>query len=311
MAAFFGWIGGWLYHQAYLLVALTYLFWALNIVLGRHAMASMPPVALAFWRWALAALILLPFTWSYLKRDWPVIRANMGMICILGLTGTTGYSVASYWGLQYTQAINGLLIQCTLPIIIGVASYFVIGERLTTRQMTGIAVSFLGVLLILLRGDPDVLHAVSFNRGDMWFAAAVLIFAFYSPLTRKYRPPIHPMSFLAITIITGTVLIVPLYIWESVAVGMPAFNVHTILIFLYMAIFPSIIAYICFNRAIQLIGPNPVAALYPLIVVFGATMAIIFLGERPAWFHFVGTIFIVGGVLLATRQSRATVPSKA
>ena len=311
MAAFFGRIGGWLYQQPYLLVALTYLFWALNIVLGRHAMASMPPVALAFWRWAIAALILLPFTWPYLKRDWPMIRANIGMLSILGVTGTTGYAVAAYWGLQYTQAINGLLIQCTSPIIIGVATYFVIGEKLTARQMIGIAVSFFGVLLILLRGDPDVLHAISFNRGDMWFFGAVLIFAFYSPLMRKYRPPIHPMSLLAVMVITGTVLTVPLLIWESVAVGMPEFDVQTVLIFLYMAIFPSIIAYLCFNRSIQLIGPNRVAALYPLIVVFGATLAIVFLGERPEWYHFVGTIFIVGGVLLATRQRGAVVASEA
>ena len=311
MAAFFGRVGGWLYNQAYLLVALTYLFWALNIVLGRHAMASMPPVALAFWRWAIASLILLPFTWSYLKRDWPVIRANIGMLSILGVTGTTGYAVASYWGLQYTQAINGLLIQCTMPIIIGIATYFVIGDKLTLRQMSGIAVSFFGVLLILLRGNPDVLHAISFNRGDMWFFGAVLVFAFYSPLTRKYRPPIHPMSFLAITIITGTVIIIPLFIWESVAVRMPALDVHTVFIFLYMAIFPSIIAYLCFNRSIQLIGPNRVAALYPLIVVFGATLAFVFLGERPEWYHFVGTIFIVGGVLLATRQREAAGASEA
>lgn len=311
MAAFFGRIGGWLYNQAYLLVVLTYLFWALNIVLGRHAMASMPPVALGFWRWAIAGLILLPFTWSYLKRDWPVIRANMGMLCILGVTGTTGYAIASYLGLQYTQAINGLLIQCTNPIIIGITTYLVIGDKLSAWQMSGITISLFGVMLILLRGDPDVLHAVSFNRGDLWFMAALLIFAFYSPLTRKFRAPIHPMSFLTITVITGTVIVIPLYIWESVAVGMPAFDMHTIVIVLYMAIFPSIIAYICFNRAIQLIGPNPVAALYPLIVVFGATLAIVFLGERPEWYHFVGTIFIVGGVLLATRQSRASVPSKA
>jgi drug/metabolite transporter (DMT)-like permease len=311
MAAFFGRIGGWLYNQAYLLVILTYLFWALNIVIGRHAMTSMPPVALSFWRWAIAALILLPFTWSYLKRDWPVIRANMGMLCILGLTGTTGYAAASYWGLQYTQAINGLLIQCTIPIVIGITTYLVIGERLSTRQMAGIAVSFFGVMVILLRGDTDVLHAISFNRGDLWFVAALLIFAFYSPLTRTFRAPIHPMSFLTITIITGTVLLTPLYIWEIVAVGSPAINMRTILIVLYVAVFPSIIAYICFNRSIQLIGPNPVAALYPLIIVFGSILAIVFLGERPEWYHFIGTIFIVGGVLLATRQRRAAVASKA
>lgn len=310
MAAFFGRIGGWLYNQPYLLVALTYLFWALNIVIGRHAMSSIPPVTLGIWRWAIAGMILLPFTWPYLKRDWPLIRANIGMLCILGVSGTTGYGIASYWALQYTQAINGLLIQCTMPVIVGITTYIVIGEKLNARQMTGIAISFLGVALILLRGDPDVLHSISFNRGDLWFVAAMLIFAFYSPLTRTFRAPIHPMSFLTITIITGTAIAFPLYVWEMAVVGAPPMTVQTLLISIYVAVFPSIIAYLCFNRGIQLIGPNPVAAMYPLIIVFGSSSAILFLGERPEWFHFVGTVLIIGGVLLATRARRSVVQTQ-
>jgi len=307
MAAFVARIGGWLYNQATLLVVLTYFFWSMNIVLGRHAMASMPPVALSFWRWAFASMILLPFTWHHLKRDWPVIRQHLPMLCLLGFTGASGYAFASYWGLQYTQAINGLLIQCTIPLIVGVTTYLVIGDKLSTRQLVGIAISFCGVAVILLRGDPDVLHAISFNRGDLWIIFALLIFAFYSPLTRKFRAPMHPMSFLTMISITGTLVIIPLLIWETIAVGTPPFDLHSILIFIYMGVFPSIIAYLCFNRSIQLIGPNRVAQLYPLIVIFGSTLAITFLGERPAWYHLVGTVLIVGGVLLSTRQQRTVV----
>ncbi len=310
MAAFFGQIGGWIYQRPYLLASLTYLFWAMNIVLGRHAVSTIPPVTLGFWRWAFAGLILLPFAWPYLKRDWPTIRGNIGILSFLGVTGTTGYAALSYWGLQYTEAINGLLIQCTMPATIGVASYLLVGERLSARQIAGITVSFVGVLPILMRGDLDVLHSISFNRGDVWFIGAMVVFALYSPLTKK-SPIMHPLSFLGITIITGTLFMVPFYLWEIAAVGTPAIDIKTVSTVLYMAIFPSVLAYLCYNRGVQMLGPNPVAALYPLIVVFGSMAAITLLGERPEWYHLAGTVFIIGGVLLATRQRRSAVAAKA
>lgn len=310
MAAFFGRIGGWLYHQPYLLIAITYLTWALNIVLGRHISGTLPPVTLSIWRWALAALIVLPFAWPHLKRDWPAIRDNAAFIAVLSVAGTTGYSVLSYWGLQYTQAINGILIQCTLPLVVGVMSFLLLGDRLTSRQIAGSVVSLVGVFIILMRGSPDVLHSFSFNRGDIWFVGATLVLAIYSALVKK-RPAMHPLSLLATTLIVGTALMLPLYFWEISVVGTPHITTDAILVVLYVAIFPSIIAYLCYNRAVQLIGPNRVAAAYPLVVVFGATMSFLLLGEQPQLFHLIGSVLIVGGVWLATRQSRVTVPSKA
>ena len=127
--------------------------------------------------------------------------------------------------------------------------------------------------MILCRGDPDVLHSISFNRGDLWFLLAILIFALYSPLLRK-RPAMHPISFLAVTAIAGT--------RDRAAAGrvgdcrkpdLPAIDAHRTAVVLYMAIFPSLLAYLCYNRGVQLLGPNPVAALYPLIIVFGSVQA--------------------------------------
>ncbi len=301
MAAHFGRFGGWLYQQAFLLVCLTYLMWSLNIVLGRHIAGVIPPVTLSVLRWGIGALILLPFAWPHLKRDWPTIRTHIPILCLLGVTGTTGYAIPSYWGLQYTLAINGLLIQCTMPMVIGLISYLLVGDRLSAGQIAGIVISFIGVLLILTRGDPDVLHSISFNRGDVWFLVAVVIFAAYSPLLRK-RPAMHPISFLSVTAIAGTVFVLPLVPWELSVRSMPRFDLHMTAVVLYMAIFPTLLAYICYNRGVQLLGPNPVAALYPLIVVFGSIQAMLFLGEMPQWFHFAGTVLIVAGVLLATRM---------
>ncbi|MET0277809.1 MAG: DMT family transporter [Pseudorhodoplanes sp.] len=308
--AVLGRIGGWLYQQPYLLVCLTYLMWALNVVVGRTAAGHVPPVTLTMGRWVPAILILLPFAWPHLKRDWPTIRAHLPILFVLGFTGTTGYAVACYVGLQYTEALNGLLIQCTMPLMIGIMSFILVGDRLTMRQLIGIAVSLIGVFAILMRGDVDALRSIAFNPGDLWFVVAIVIFSFYAPLMRK-SPKLHPLSFLTASAITGTLVIIPLYVWELATVPLPTLDLKTIMICLYLAVFPSVLAYICYNRGVQLIGPNRVAALYPMIVVFGSVLAFLFLGEQPQWYHLIGSLFIVGGVLLATRQSRAAAPSNA
>jgi drug/metabolite transporter (DMT)-like permease len=302
MASSLGRFGGWLNQQAYLLACLTYLMWSLNIVFGRYIAHDVPPITLGMLRWAIAGLILLPFTWSHLRRDWPAIKTHIPILCLLGLTGTTGYAIPSYWGLQYTLAINGLLIQCTMPMVIGLTSYFLVGDRLNAGQIAGIVISFFGILMILTSGDPDVLHSISFNRGDLALLVAIVIFALYSPLLRK-RPAMHPLSFLTVTAIAGTLLVLPFSVWELSRFGMPNLGTGVIAIILYLAIFPSLLAYLCFNRSVQLLGPNPVAALYPLIILFGSVAAMLLLGESPRWYHAVGSVFIVGGVLLATRMA--------
>lgn len=308
MATFLGRVGGWLYRQPYLLVSFTYLVWAINIVTGRYAADHIPPITLTVLRWGVAALILLPFAWPYLQRDWPTIRARFAFIVLLAITGTSGFAILSYWGLHYTQALNGLLIQCTMPILVGFMSYVLLGDRLSFQQMSGIALSLLGVLVVLFRGDLDVLHTIAFNRGDLLCIGSALVFASYSALVKR-RPSMHPISFLSITIAIGAIAAIPLSLWEVARVGAPPFDLKTIWVVLYVAIFPSILAYICYNRGVELIGPNRTAALYPTIIVFGAAIAILFLGETPRWYHIVGSVFIVGGVLLAARMARAKAPS--
>ena len=308
MAAILGRFGGWLYQKPYLLLSITYFVFAINLVLGRYAAGHIPPIALTFWRWTLAFAILFPFAWPYLKRDWPVIRRHLVPLTVLALLSIPGYNALAYWSLQYTQAINALLIQSTTPMAVGVMAFALFGDRLTLTQAAGIAISFLGVTIILLRGDPQVLYSISFNRGDVWFIVAMLVISFYSALL-KTRPPMHAVSFLAFTSGWGTLWLIPVYIGEIASGTRMTLDATTLWILIYVAIFPSIVAYICFTRGVELVGPNRAASLYPLIVVFGSAIAIVFLGERPQLYHVIGFVLVIAGLLLATRQPKLKTPS--
>src|SRR5579863_7719753 len=187
--------GIWLFDQPYLLLSLTSLFWAGNTVLGRFVAGHVPPITLAFIRWSGATLLLLPFAARHLIRDWPIIRKHAGSLALIAFVGFSVYNTMAYYGLQYTTAINGLLLQSVGPLFVAMWTFALFGERLTLRQACGICISLTGVLVIICRGSLAVLLAIKFNRGDVWFVIALMIYGFYTAMLRR-RPPIHPFSFL-------------------------------------------------------------------------------------------------------------------
>ena len=160
-------VGGWLSDQPYLLLSLTSLFWAGNTVLGRFVVGHIPPMTLAFGRWAGAFLILLPFAAGHLRRDWLVIRKNAALMALLALVGFSAYNTMAYYGLQYTTAINGLLLQSIGPLFVALWTFALFGDRLTLRQAGGICVSLTGVIVIICHGSLAILLGIAFNRGDV------------------------------------------------------------------------------------------------------------------------------------------------
>ncbi len=291
------------FSRPYLLLSLTSLFWAGNIVLGRYAAGHVPPAALSFIRWVGAFLIVIGFAWPFLKRDWPTIRKHLPVMLILTFAGITLYNVMAYWGLQHTQAINALLITSVHPLLVASWSFILFRDRLTAWQTTGIALSLFGVLIILTRGDLSVLREVRFNIGDIVFFSAQMVYSFYATLI-KSRPNIHPISFLAFTIGVGAVFLTPIYAAE-VAMGHTfTLDLKAILILAYITIFPSLLAYLFFNRGIELVGPNRSAPFYHLIPIFGSALAILFLGERPELFHAAGYVCVLAGIFIGAQSSR-------
>jgi drug/metabolite transporter (DMT)-like permease len=293
----------WFFNQPYLLMCMPSLFWAGNAVVGRHAVGSITPITLAGVRWTLAFLIVLPFAWPHLRKDWPAIRSRFGLMLLLALTGIGAFNTLQYWSLEYTTALNVLLLQSVLPLFVAIWSLLLLGTRLTAGQGLGIAVSMVGVAVILLHGNIAEITSIQLNIGDVLFVIALLIFGLYSVLTLK-KPLMHPMSFLAVTFGAGALMLLPLMAWDVTVRPLMQITTSNLLTLAYVAIFPSILAYLCFNRGVQLIGANRAAPFFHLIPVFGSAMAILFLGERPQLYHGIGYALVLTGIACAARRPK-------
>jgi len=295
---------GWITDQPYLLLSLTSLFWAGNAIVGRAIAGHFPPVTLSFLRWGCAFLIVAPFAWRHLIADWKVIRRHLPLMVAVSVIGISTFNTLQYTALQYTTALNVLLLQSTGPLFVALWALIVLRVRLTATQAIGIAASMVGVVVIILHGDLKELAAIELNRGDLLFIGALATFGLYTTLTQK-RPQMHALSFLGFTFGCGALFLVPLLAWELTSRPLPAVDLPNLGALLYVAIFPSILAYLCYNRGVRLVGANRSAPFFHLIPVFGSAMAILFLGEQPHLYHAVGYALVLTGVAIAARKPKA------
>jgi drug/metabolite transporter (DMT)-like permease len=290
------------WNSAWPLLILANLFWAGNIVLGRGVAGHVPPITLAYWRWTGAFLIAFGFAWPYLKRDAPVILRHWRMMLLLSATGIATYNTMSYIGLTSTTALNVLLLQSAGPLVIIIWAFALFGDRPTPRQAAGVALSLIGVAIIAAHGSLETLLHLSLNRGDVWILVAMVIYGVYAAMFRR-RPVAHPLSFLVATMGIGSMMILPFYIWEIAQGGRIEGGLPSWLAMAYIAVFPSFIAYLFFNRGIELIGPARAGQSWHLMPVFGSILAVLFLGETFYVYHAIGIAMIGAGILLASIKS--------
>ncbi|MGD9311727.1 MAG: DMT family transporter, partial [Desulfobacterales bacterium] len=286
--------------RPYLMLAIAPLCWAGNIVLARGVIDIIPPVTLAFWRWTIASLMLWPFAYRYAKQDWPLFTRHWKIMLFLSVVGISGFNTLLYTAVHTTTAINGALIQTTMPAVIILISLAAFKEKVTRLQSLGVGLCILGAVLVVLRGRLSTFLDLSFVRGDLLMLVAVVLYALYSAYLHR-RPSIHPLSFLMFTFVLGALGLVPLYLWE-ISYG-PAFglSLDVVASVLYVAAFPSIVAFFCWNRGVELIGANRAGLFINLIPVFASIMAIIWLGESLKAFHLIGMLLIFGGMVLFNR----------
>ena len=286
--------------RPYLLTAVAPLCWGGNIVLARGVADIIPPVSFAFWRWTIAFVILLPFTWRTARQDWSRVVKSWKIMSVLSILGISFFNTLLYTAVHTTTAINGAMIQTAMPAVIILATLLMFKEKVTRLQLLGVAICIFGAFIVILRGRWDTLLGMSFAPGDILMIGAVILYALYSALLRQ-RPAIHPLSFLIYTFGLGIVFLLPLYVWELAGSATMILTPHVILSILYVALFPSIVAYFCWNRGVEVLGANRTGLLINLIPVFASILAILFLGETLQAFHIIGMALIFGGMILFNR----------
>ena len=285
----------------YLLLVLTILFWAGNFNLARAIHADVPPLGLSFWRWAVAALLLLPFAWGSMRAALPLARKHWRLVLALAVLGIAGFNSLVYVGLQTTTATNGVLLQSVTPITMILLAGLVLHEKSTLAQWAGIGVSLVGVLVIITKADWQVLQQLAFNRGDMWIVLATLVWSLYTVLLRKLPQGLRGMPILGFSITLGALAILPLYLYESVTFQTMPVTTISVASIAYVAVFPSLLSYMFWNHATQKLGVNRTGQFSHLMPVFGILLATLLLGERLQLYHALGMLLVAAGLVLTNK----------
>lgn len=286
--------------MAYLLLTLAALFWSGNFVLGRGVTEIIPPVALAFWRWAGALMILAPFAIRGVIRQNREIRKNLGILTLLAILSVTNFNTFIYHALRTTTAINAFLVNSMTPIFIVLVSWIGFNDRINFRQAVGVVLSFIGLVWIVTQGNLHILLTVRFSSGDLWTLAAALSWACYTVLLRKRPKHIDPVPFLTILVLIGLVFLSPIYLWEIRSGASFQWSPVVFASIGYVALFPSVIAYVFWNNSVAVVGANKAGIFMHLMPVFGILLAFVFLGETLAVYHLVGMVLIFSGIFLTT-----------
>lgn len=287
--------------QPYLLLALANLFWAGNWVVGRALRDAFGPVTLNFSRWAIAAVVLLPFALPQLAGKGALLRRNAGLLAALVITGVVLFQSLVYLGLRSTTAVNAVLLNCTLPLFMLVCSWVLERERATMGQVAGMLISFAGVAVILVRGELGDLLKLRFYPGDALILLAMPMWGIYSVLLKRWPRELWGTGFMLVLALAG---MPPLLLGAAfeVAGAAPIHATPAALAgVLYVGLFASVGAFICWNRGVVAVGANAAGFSLPLLPAFGTVLAIVFLGEELRPFHWVGFGTILMGVFVATR----------
>ena len=288
----------------YLLLSLCSLIWAGNWVVGRAIRDTVPPAALAFWRWSIAALILAPIVLPRLKGQGRVLTRHWKVLVLLGGTGISLFQFLVYTGLRYTNAVNAMLMNSALPLFMVLVAWLIDRQKVTARQVAGMVVSVCGILVIMNRGDWSTLRDFDFNPGDLVILAGLPVWGIYSVMLRRRPRELDGISFVFVASVIGTAFLAPAYALESVLLQPAQLTWSAGGAVLYVSLFASIAAYLCWNRGVDMVGPNRAGFTQHLIPAFGTALAVIFLGEEVHLFHAVGIATILVGVWLASARGR-------
>jgi drug/metabolite transporter (DMT)-like permease len=277
------------------------LLWSGNFVAGRALRADIDPLTLNLLRWSFCLLIFLPWIGAKAWRHRRVIAREWRLLGALGATGIAAFHTLVYQALAGTTAINALLMLSLTPAAILIGATLTRASRSSPVQWIGTLVSLLGACFLLLRGSPTVIHQLAFAQGDLWMLGAVVVWAAYSLLLSR-RPADLPSDVaLAASIVPAIVLLLVATLLHAAA--RPVLTPHMLWALVYIAVFASLIAFLLWSYGVNVIGPERAGQFVHLMPVFGAVLAMLFLGESIGASQWVGAAFVFGGIGMVQRRA--------
>ena len=291
-------------YLAYLLLVLASLCWSGNFIVGKFAtLFEIPPLTLNTFRWISVWLILIPFTFKEIYKNLAYIKKNLLAIAFMGVITISTFNSVVYFALNYTQVVNAVLVLAIIPAVTIVLSSLMKVEKSNIFQIFGLILSIIGVGSIISNGDVQRIVSLSFNNGDLWMLVCVLSWALYSTLLKKNKFKLSQFSLIQIMVSVGVIFLIPQYFYEQ-SIGLELnLNKAFFLILFYVVVFPAIVAYYCWQKGIEIIGPNRATMFIQLMPLFSAVMAIIIFKEKFELYHFVGATFIVSGIYLSNKKT--------
>jgi drug/metabolite transporter (DMT)-like permease len=290
----------------YILLTFCALFWAGSSVVGRHVAGEVPPMALNFWRWLFAFLIVLTWTSGELWRHRTLVLQKWKYISFLALSSAIGFGALHYVALQYTTAINGALFQGLMSICILISALIILGDRFGMREGIGVVLGFAGVAVIVTRGDLNVLLGLTFNIGDIILLLATMSYSVYAVFLRRAPPELSSSALMAGMFGFASLYMLPLWLIEFYVFERPVpVNLTAAWSIGFMTLGPSVLAQIFWAYSVSKIGPGTAGYFIYLAPVFGVLLATSLLGEAFYTFHAAGIVLIFTGIWLATRKPGA------
>ncbi len=287
--------------RAYGLLLAMPLFFSSNLVIARGMGDAVPPFTLALLRWAVAVLILLPFTWNGIIAAAPVLRGSWRRLLLLGFLGMWICGAGVYMALSLTTATNGTLIYTTSPILVLVIERVVFGKPLSAARLAGVVLAMAGVAVIVLKGDLTALARLDFNPGDLGMAAAALAWAGYSLVLRNETlAGVPTLPLFAVIAMAGVATLLPFSVVELGTVGGWPKTPALWAAIGGLALFSAVGAFSLYQYGVKVVGPAVTSCFLYLLPVYGVAMSVAFLGESFGAHHLVGMALVLVGLIAAT-----------
>ncbi|HXV31796.1 MAG TPA: DMT family transporter [Sinorhizobium sp.] len=294
--------------RAYFYLGITALFWGGNSVAGKMAVGHISPMMLTTLRWLVALAVMLALMTPQIRRDWDKIRKHWLQLLAYGAIGFTLFNAFLYSAVKYTSAINAVILQAGIPMLIFLFNFALFRTKASIWQVVGFTVTLIGVLTTAAHGDFASLMRLQFNFGDALMILACIVYAVYT-VALRWRPALHWQSFIAAPAFGAFLSAIPLLVWEISKGNAIVPDATGWGIVLYAAIFPSLMSQVLYVRGVEMIGANRAGLFINAIPVFGTLLSVLLVGETFHLFHLAALLLVLGGIAIA-EHGRPKPPQK-